>query len=54
MPQPGAERRLDSQGDKIMSRLVYRRLGDHESILANPFDRDSFRAAAAYAGTSSV
>ena len=34
VPQPGAERRLDSQGDKIMSRLVYRRLGDHESILA--------------------
>jgi hypothetical protein len=34
VPQPGVERRLDSQGDKIMSRLVYRRLGDHESILA--------------------
>jgi hypothetical protein len=34
VPQPGADRRLDSQGDKIMSRLVYRRLGDHESILA--------------------
>ena len=30
----GVERRLDSQGDKIMSRLVYRRLGNHESILA--------------------
>jgi len=34
VPQPGTERRLDSQGDKIMSRLVYRRLGSRESILA--------------------
>jgi len=34
VPQPGTERGLDSQGDKLMSRLVYRRLGDHESILA--------------------
>ena len=34
VPQPGVERRLDSQGDKIMSRLVYRRVGGHESILA--------------------
>jgi hypothetical protein len=34
VPQPGAERRLDSQGDKIMSRLVYRRIGDRESIVA--------------------
>ena len=34
VPQPGTDRRLDSQGDKIMSRLVYRRIGDKESILA--------------------
>jgi hypothetical protein len=32
--QPGTERRLDSQGDKLIQRLVYRRIGDHESILA--------------------
>lgn len=32
--QPGAERHLDSQGDKLMQRLVYRNFGDHESILA--------------------
>ena len=34
VPQPGAERRLDAQGDKIMSRLVYRRIGGQESIVA--------------------
>ena len=34
VPQPGTEQRLDSQGDKIMARLVYRRIGDHESIVA--------------------
>jgi hypothetical protein len=34
VPQPGAERRLDAQGDKIMQRLVYRRVGDRESIVA--------------------
>jgi hypothetical protein len=34
VPQPGTEQRLDSQGDKIMSRLVYRRIGNHESIVA--------------------
>ena len=33
VPQRGTERRLDSQGDKIMSRLVYRRLGSRESIV---------------------
>jgi hypothetical protein len=33
VPQPGTDRRLDSQGDKIMSRLVYRRIGDRESIV---------------------
>src|SRR5919197_5136245 len=34
VPQPGTERRLDAQGDKIMARLVYRNLGDRESIIA--------------------
>ena len=33
VPQPGTERRLDSQGDKIMARLVYRRIGDQESVV---------------------
>jgi hypothetical protein len=32
--QPGTARRLDSQGDKLIQRLVYRNLGNHESILA--------------------
>jgi hypothetical protein len=32
--QPGTARRLDSQGDKLMQRLAYRNLGDHESVLA--------------------
>ena len=34
VPQPGAVQRLDAQGDKIMSRLVYRRIGSRESIVA--------------------
>ena len=34
VPQPGTERRLDAQGDKIMARVVYRRFGDRESIVA--------------------
>jgi len=34
VPQPGTESRLDAQGDKIMSRLVYRRIGKQESIVA--------------------
>ena len=34
VPQPDTERRLDVQGDKIMTRLVYRRVGGHESIVA--------------------
>ncbi|HKS05821.1 MAG TPA: hypothetical protein VJR92_05875 [Gemmatimonadaceae bacterium] len=33
VPQPGTEQRLDSQGDKIMARLVYRRMGNVESIV---------------------
>jgi hypothetical protein len=32
--QPGTDSRLDSQGDKIMARLVYRKVNGHESILA--------------------
>lgn len=34
VPQPGTDQRLDSQGDKLMQRLVYRRFGDRESIVA--------------------
>ncbi len=34
VPQPGTSQRLDSQGDKLMSRLVYRRIGSQESIVA--------------------
>jgi len=34
VPQPNTERRLDVQGDKIMQRLVYRKVGGHESIVA--------------------
>jgi hypothetical protein len=32
--QPGVDRRLDAQGDKIMARAVYRRIGNRESIVA--------------------
>ena len=34
IPQPGVEQRLDAQGDKLMARLVYRRIGDRQSIVA--------------------
>ena len=34
VPQPGTDRRLDAQGDKLMARLVYRRIGSRESIVA--------------------
>jgi len=34
VPQPGTTRGLDAQGDKLMSRVVYRRIGDQESIVA--------------------
>ncbi len=34
VPQPGSERRLDAQGDKIMARVVYRKLRDRESVVA--------------------
>jgi hypothetical protein len=33
--QPNTARRLDSQGDKLMERLVYRNFGDHESLVVN-------------------
>jgi hypothetical protein len=34
VPQPGVERRLDAQGDKIMARLVYRQVGARASLVA--------------------
>lgn len=34
VPQPGSELRLDAQGDKLMARLVYRRVGGRESMVA--------------------
>jgi hypothetical protein len=34
VPQPGTDRRLDAQGDKLMARVVYRNLGNRESIVA--------------------
>ena len=51
--QPETERRLDSQGDKLMQRLVYRNFGDHESLLVEHSVATS-RTAAACAGTSSA
>jgi hypothetical protein len=34
VPQAGTDRRLDSQGDKLVPRVVYRRRGNSESIVA--------------------
>ena len=34
VPQPGTDRGLDAQGDKLMARVVYRRIGNQESIVA--------------------
>lgn len=34
VPQPGTERRLDAQGDKIMARVVYRNANGRESLVA--------------------
>jgi len=34
VPQPETDRRLDAQGDKIMARLVYRRVGNREMLVA--------------------
>jgi hypothetical protein len=33
VPQPGTTQKLDVQGDKLMARLVYRRMGDREIIV---------------------
>ncbi len=33
VPQPDTDQRLDSQGDKIMARLVYRNLGGREAVV---------------------
>ena len=35
IPQPGTTQSLDALGDRLMYRLAYRNLGDHESIVAN-------------------
>jgi hypothetical protein len=35
VPQPNTEVRLDSQGDKLMQRLVYRNFGRYQSIVAS-------------------
>ena len=35
VPQPDTARRLDAQGDKLMNRVVYRRIGNVESIVAS-------------------
>ena len=34
VPQSSTDRRLDAQGDKLMARLVYRRVAGHETIVA--------------------
>ncbi len=34
VPQPGTDRRLDAQGDKIMARLVYRKVQGKECLVA--------------------
>ena len=34
VPQPGTDRRLDAQGDKLMARVIYRRFGKQESLIA--------------------
>ena len=38
VPQPGTERRLDAQGDKIMARLVYRRVQDRNARPARDYE----------------
>ena len=35
VPQPGTTQLLDSLGDRLMYRVVYRNFGDHESLVAN-------------------
>jgi hypothetical protein len=34
VPQPGTDRRLDAQGDKLMARVVYRNMDGRERIVA--------------------
>jgi hypothetical protein len=34
VPQPGSTQRLDAQGDKLMARMIYRRTGNRESLVA--------------------
>ena len=34
VPQPGNDTRLDSQGDKLMARVTYRRTGNVEHVIA--------------------
>lgn len=34
VPQKGSTQKLDTQGDKIMSRVIYRRIGNQQSIVA--------------------
>ena len=34
VPQPGTDRKLDAQGDKLMARVTYRRIGARESVIA--------------------
>ena len=34
VPQPGTDRRLDAQGDKLMARVVYRRINNVETLVA--------------------
>jgi hypothetical protein len=33
VPQPGTDQYLDAQGDKLMARLVYRKIGNRESVV---------------------
>jgi hypothetical protein len=51
VPQLGVGERLDSQGDKLMQRLVYRRIGDQQSIVA-AHSISTQGAEAGYDGTS--
>ena len=34
VPQPGTDVRLDAQGDKLMARLIYRKIGDEEKLVS--------------------
>jgi hypothetical protein len=56
VPQPGTERRLDAQGDKIMARLVYRRVGPPAlaNNRASSVETSPERPPAAEAGQQSI